>query len=302
MRTDCNSSSIVFTPLGRRQLLARFNGGKITSDAVVLLLREIAGKSKLFQRMAEAVPDPRDPDSIEHEQQTMFAQRVLGIACGWEDLNDHHGLRVDPLMQVATERDIDPGRPLASPATLCRLENRISPRSCARLSELLVALFIESFDQPPEELILDFDATDDPIHGQQEGRFFHGYYDNYCYLPLYVFCGEKLLVSYLRPSNIDASRHSRAILKLLVDRLRRVWPKGADHFPGRFGLLPVEADALVRSPRGGLCDRAGGISGWSRWAGRSCKRHSGSMNRPGRSRGFSPSSTTRRKAGTASVG
>ncbi|HEX4054450.1 MAG TPA: transposase, partial [Tepidisphaeraceae bacterium] len=133
MRTDCNSSSIVFTPLGRRQLLARFNGGKITSDAGALLLREIAGKSKLFQRMAEAVPDPRDPDSIEHEQQTMFAQRVLGIACGWEDLNDHHGLRVDPLMQVATERDIDPGRPLASPATLCRLENRISPRSCARL-------------------------------------------------------------------------------------------------------------------------------------------------------------------------
>jgi hypothetical protein len=139
-------------------------------------------------------------------------------------------------MQVATERDIDPGRPLASPATLCRLENRISPRSCARLSELLVALFIESFDQPPEELILDFDATDDPIHGQQEGRFFHGYYDNYCYLPLYVFCGEKLLVSYLRPSNIDASRHSRAILKLLVDRLRRAWPKARIIFRGDSGF------------------------------------------------------------------
>ena len=130
MRTDCNSPSITFTPLGRRKLLAGFDGGKITSDAGVLLLREVAGKSKLFERMAAAVPDPRDPELIEHEQQTMFAQRVLGIACGWEDLNDHHGLRIDPLMQVAAERDADEERPLASPATLCRLENRISRESC----------------------------------------------------------------------------------------------------------------------------------------------------------------------------
>ena len=224
MQTDCNRRSIPFTPLARRDVVARFDGGKITSDAGALLLREVAARSKLFQRMSGAVPDPRDPDLIEHDQQTMFAQRVLGIACGWEDLNDHHGLRIDPLMQVASERDADEDRPLASPATLCRLENRVSRRSCVRLSKLLVELFIESFDQPPTELILDFDATDDPIHGQQEGRFFHGYYDNYCYLPLYVFCGEKLLVSYLRPSNIDAARHSRAILKLLVDRLQQVWP------------------------------------------------------------------------------
>lgn len=249
MRTDCNPYSIAFTPLGRRQLLARFDGGKITSDAGSLLLREVAAKSKLFQRMAAAVPDPRDPELIAHEQQTMFAQRVLGIACGWEDLNDHHGLRVDPLMQVATERDADEDRPLASPATLCRLENRISHGSCARLSELLVELFIESFDQPPKELILDFDATDDPIHGQQEARFFHGYYDNYCYLPLYVFCGEKLLVSYLRPSNIDAAQHSRAILKLLVDRLRRVWPGVKILFRGDSGFCRWK---LMR-----WCDRHG---------------------------------------------
>ena len=224
MQTDCNPRSITFTPLARRQLLAQFDGGRITSDAGALLLREVAIRSKLFQRMAAVVPDPRDPELIEHDQKTMFAQRVLGIACGWEDLNDHHGLRIDPLMQVATDRDADEKRPLASPATLCRLENRVSRQSCERLSELLVELFIESFDQPPQELVLDFDATDDPIHGQQEGRFFHGYYDNYCYLPLYVFCGEKLLVSYLRPSNIDAAKHSRAVLKLLVDRLRQVWP------------------------------------------------------------------------------
>lgn len=236
MHTDCNSPSIAFTPLRRRKLVAQFDGGNITSDAGVLLLREVAAKARLFERMAAVVPDPRDPDLIEHEQKTLFAQRVLGIACGWEDLNDHHGLRIDPLMQVATERDADQEHPLASPATLSRLENRVSRTSCAKLSELLVELFIESFDAPPAELVLDFDATDDPIHGNQEGRFFHGYYDNYCFLPLYVFCGEKLLVSYLRPSNIDAARHSRAILKLLVDRLRQQWPGVKIIFRGDSGF------------------------------------------------------------------
>ena len=114
--------------------------------------------------------------------------------------------------------------PLASPATLCRLENRVDRKACVELSKLLVELFIESFDTPPEELVLDFDATDDPIHGQQERRFFHGYYDHHCYLPLYVFCGDELLVAYLRPSNIDASKHARAVLKLLVRKLRGAWP------------------------------------------------------------------------------
>ena len=237
MRTHCNPQAIAFTPLGRRQLLAQFDGGTITSDAGALLLREVAGRSKLFERMAAAVPDPRDPAMVEHEQQTMLAQRVLGIACGWEDLNDHHGLRVDPLMQVASDRGADESRPLASPATLCRLENRVDRRACVDLSKLLVELFVESFgDTPPEELVLDFDATDDPVHGGQEGRFFHGYYDSYCYLPLYVFCGEKLLVSYLRPSNIDAAKHSRAILKLLADRLRQAWPGVRIVFRGDSGF------------------------------------------------------------------
>jgi hypothetical protein len=235
--TDCNSQAIAFTPLGRRQLLAAFDGGRITSDAGALLLREVAGRSRLFQRMAACVPDPREPSMIEHDQQTMLAQRVLGIACGWEDLNDHHGLRVDPLMQVASERDADAGRPLASPATLCRLENRVDRKACVELSKLLVEQFIESFDGvPPEELVLDFDATDDPVHGSQEARFFHGYYDGYCYLPLYVFSGEKLLVSYLRPSNIDAAKHSRAILKLLADRLRQAWPGVRIIFRGDSGF------------------------------------------------------------------
>ena len=236
MRTDCNSPAITFTPLGRRDLLAQFDGGRITSDAGVLLLREVANKSKLFERMAGCVPDPRQPAMIEHDQRTMLAQRVLGIACGWEDLNDHHGLRVDPLMQAASEREADEDRPLASPATLCRLENRVDHDACVGLSKLLVELFIESFRTPPQELVLDFDATDDPVHGSQEGRFFHGYYDGYCYLPLYVFCGERLLVSYLRPSNIDAAKHSRAILKLLTDRLRQAWPRVKITFRGDSGF------------------------------------------------------------------
>jgi hypothetical protein len=234
--TDCNTNAITFAPLGRRRVLAEFDGGAITSDAGALLLREVARPMRLFERLADAIPDPRDPARIEHDQQTLLAQRVIAIACGWEDLNDHHGLRLDPLMQVATERGVDEQAPLASPATLCRLENRIDRNTCSALSKLLVETFIESFDAPPDELTLDFDATDDPIHGQQEGRFFHGYYDSYCYLPLYVFCGQKLLVAYLRPANIDAAKHSRAILKLLVTRLRAVWPKVKIIFRGDSGF------------------------------------------------------------------
>lgn len=224
MRTDCNTQSIHFTPLGRRQVVADFEGGSITSDAGALLLREAAGRLRLFDRMARAIPDPREPSMIEHEQQTMLAQRVLGIACGWEDLNDHQFLRNDPLFQAAADRAVDARRPLAGPSTLCRLENRVGRKACVELSKLLVELFIESHPTPPSELVLDFDATDDPVHGHQIGRFFHGYYDHYCFLPLYVFCGEQLLVAYLRPANIDAAKHSRAILKLLVERLRQAWP------------------------------------------------------------------------------
>lgn len=199
-------------------------------------MREVARERRLFGRMADCVPDPRELSRVEHDQQTMLAQRVLGIACGHEDLNDHHGLRVDPLMQVVSEREVDEDRPPASPATLCRLENRVDRSACVALSGLMVELFIESFDSPPVELVLDFDATDDPIHGGQEDRFYHGYYGGYCFLPLYVFCGEQLLVSYLRPSNIDAAKHSRAILNLLVTRLRQVWPGVRIVFRGDSGF------------------------------------------------------------------
>lgn len=237
MPTDCNSRAIAFTPLGRRQVLAEFDAGRITSDAGALLLREVAARSKLFERMAGCIPDPRDPSMIEHDQRTMLAQRVLGLACGWEDLNDHHGLRDDPLMQVAAERAVDQDGPLASPATLCRLENRVGRSACVELSRLLVELFIESHQAtPPAEVVLDFDATDDPVHGRQEKRFFQGYYDAYCFLPLYVFAGEQLLCAYLRPSNIDGAKHAWAILSLIVKRLRRAWPGVRIVFRGDSGF------------------------------------------------------------------
>lgn len=224
MRTDCNTSSIRFTSLGRQQIVADFDGGPITSDAGAILLREVDRRLRLFDRIDAVIPDPRDPERITHAQRTLLAQRIVAIACGWEDLNDHERLRIDPLMQIVTGRGVDHEQPLAATATLCRLENRVGRDTCVELSKLLVELFIESFDSPPEELVLDFDATDDPVHGQQEGRFFHGFHGGYCFLPLYVFCGSQLLVAYLRPSNIDASKHGRAILKLLVERLRAAWP------------------------------------------------------------------------------
>ena len=230
-------------------MLAKFDAGRITSDAGALVLREVAVKSGLFRRLAACIPDPSDAAMIEHDQQTLLAQRVLGIACGWEDLNDYHGLRVDPLMQLASDRDADQARPLASPATPCRLENRVGREACVKMSELLEELFIESFDSTPTELALDFDATDDPIRGDQKGRFFRGYYDGCCYLRLYVFCGEQLLASYLCPSNLDAARHSRSILKLLVDRLRRQWPGVKIIFRGDSGFCRRK---LMR-----YCDRQG---------------------------------------------
>jgi len=222
--TQCNRNPIRFSSLARKNVVADFAGGTITSDAGGLLLREVDRRLGLTQALANVIPDPREPLLIQHEQHTMIAQRVLGIALGYEDLNDHQTLRNDPLLQTLTEQTPDSEAPLASPPTLCRLENRVHRRALVKMSEVLVDTFIASFDEAPEELVLDFDATDDRVHGRQEGRGFHGYYDHYCFLPLYVFCGEQLLVAYLRPSLIDAAKHSRAILKLLVRRLRQAWP------------------------------------------------------------------------------
>lgn len=154
-----------------------------------------------------------------------MVQRVFGIACGYEDLTDHHRLRDDPLWQAATDHPgPDTAPQLASPPTLCRLENCITRTTRVRFAAALVDQFLASYSSPPKSLTLDFDATDDPVHGHQENRFFHGYYDSYCFLHLYVSCGSWLLAAYLRPSNIDPALHTAAILKLLVQRLRQAWP------------------------------------------------------------------------------
>jgi len=234
--TDCTTKPIEFSSLKRRKIRADFNGGKLTSDGGAVLLREVERHLGLIDAINSRIPDPRNQDLIVHKQKTLLAQRIFGIALGYEDLNDHQTLRDDPLFQTITERGIDEQLPLASPPTLCRLENRVSRESLVQMAEVFVEQFIASHKTPPHELILDFDATDDPVHGNQVGRFFHGYYDHYCFLPLYVFCGEQLLLSYLRPSKIDAAKHSRAILKLLVTRFRQVWPQVKITFRGDSGF------------------------------------------------------------------
>lgn len=222
--TDCNEQPLRFSSLGSKAVVADFLGGRLTTDAGALLLREVAEKTGLFEAINAVIPDPRHPLFLVHEQKSMIAQRVMAIALGYEDLNDHQTLRVDPALQLAAGKMPDEETMLASPPTLCRLENRVDRKALVKIAETLVDQFLAAHATPPAHLILDFDATDDPIHGHQEGRFFHGYYDHYCFLPLYVFCGDELLAAYLRPSDIDAAKHSRAVLKLLVKKLRSAWP------------------------------------------------------------------------------
>ncbi len=234
--SECNREALTFSRLSRRKISADFDGGRLTSDAGGLLLREVDRRLGLTRALAACIADPRDPDKIIHDVETMLTQRIAAIALGYEDLNDHDTLRTDPILQVSAEIPPDDEHPLASPATLCRFENSVNRESLVRMSQVLVEQFIASYRRAPKEIVLDFDATDDRVHGDQEGKFFHGYYDHYCFLPLYVFCGERLLCAYLRPSNIDAARHSRAILRLLVNRLRRAWPGARIIFRGDSGF------------------------------------------------------------------
>ena len=226
--TDCTTQPLLFASVDRRQIVADFRGGDLTSDGGLPLLREVDRKIGLLDAINDAIRDPRNPFFTVHDQRTLLAQRVYAIAAAYEDLNDHITLRRDTLLQALTERRLKPsqeeGDPLGSPSTLCRLENRLTRGDLLRMAKVFVEQFIASHDSPPEQLILDFDATDAPVHGQQEGRFFHGYYDEYCFLPLYVFCGDQLLAAYLRTADGDGARHSWAILKLLVERFRQVWP------------------------------------------------------------------------------
>jgi hypothetical protein len=234
--TECNRGTLTFSSLGRQKIVADFEGGRLTSDAGALLLRELDRRFGLTEALAACITDRRDPAKVTHDLTTLLAQRIYGIALGYEDLNDHHTLREDPLFAVLAEQRPDMTTPLASPSTLSRWENAISRQSLVRMSEVFVDQFIASYRRPPKQIVLDFDATDDPVHGDQEGRFFHGFYRCYCFLPLYVFSGDHLLCAYLRPSNIDAAAHSRAILKLIVNRVRQAWPKVRIIFRGDSGF------------------------------------------------------------------
>jgi len=230
--TECNQSSFGFQACGSREIVARFDGGTISSDGGALLLRQTDQRLNLLSRLAECFLDGRDPERVEHSVQEMVSQRVYGIALGYEDLNDHEQLRTDPLFGVLAGRE-ELERPLAGKSTLNRLElgdgsedryKRVTFWK-AGVDELLVRVFLESQEKAPEEIIVDVDTTDLPLHGEQEGRFFHGYYDSYCYLPLYIFCGEQVLCARLRQSDQDAYAGSLAEIERIIRQIRASWPE-----------------------------------------------------------------------------
>ncbi len=245
MFAECNRESFGFHALCGRDVVARFDGGRISSDGGGLLLRETERITGITGQFAACFTDHRNPDLIEHTVEELVAQRVYALALGYEDLNDHDDLRHDPLLAVLVGkkdplgrtrgRRRDRGKALAGKSTLNRLEltparadekSRYKKITLDRqaVQRLFTDVFIQSHKRPPKRIMLDLDATDDLIHGHQSGRFFHGYYKNYCYLPLYIFCGEHLLCARLRPSNIDASAGSVKELDRIVGQLRERWP------------------------------------------------------------------------------
>ncbi len=218
--TNCTPTRLQFSSLHRKKIVADFSGGHITSDAGLLLLREVDKRLQLTQQLSKVIRDDRHAGYVVHSVEAMLKQRVYAIAAGYEDVNDHDQLRQDLCFQTAVGRDV----PLASSATLSRFENSMDRSSLVEMSQLLVEHFIKQQTTPPKELVLDFDPTDNEIYGHQQGRHYHGYYQHYCFLPLHVFCGDHLLVSLLRPSNIDGAKYAGAIVRLLVKRLRQAWP------------------------------------------------------------------------------
>jgi hypothetical protein len=237
MPTQCSSTPTPTFRVSGREVVADFDGGEITSDAGALLLGRTDAVIGLIDRLAGCFKDSRDADLVEHSVRTLVLQRVAGIALGYEDLNDHDELRRDPVLAVLAGK-LEARRkdclPLAGKSTLNRLERSVEGQVTryqkishdpSAIEALLIELFLDAHDQPPEALTLDLDATDDPLHGDQEGKFFHGYYDGYCYLPLYMFCGKHLLVAKLRRANIDGSAGAREELERVVHLIRARWPQ-----------------------------------------------------------------------------
>jgi hypothetical protein len=247
MDTECTPTQLEFHALGRREVVGKFDGGNITSDAGGLLLRETEERTGIISGFARCFIDLRKPELIEHTVAELVAQRIYGLALGYEDLNDHDELRRDPLFAVLVGKEDpegenrirprDKGKSAAGKSTLNRLELTPATPSSAELrykkiimkpeeiDRLFVDVFLQAHSEAPEEIVIDVDATDNPLHGNQECRFFHGYYMNYCYLPLYIFCGEFLLGARLRPSNIDASEGTVEELERIVTQIRAAWPE-----------------------------------------------------------------------------
>ena len=245
METHCKSKALLFQTQNKREVLAHFDGGNICSDGGGLLLQQTERITGIIRKFAACFTDHRDADLIEHTVEDLVAQRIYALALGYEDLNDHDEIRNDPLLAVMVGkedptgkdrlRDRDKGKALAGKSTLNRLEltpvrahknSRYKKITVVRhaVDEFFTHVFLDSHSQAPSEIVLDLDATDDPLHGHQAGRFFHGYYKNYCYLPLYIFCGEHLLCARLRPSDIDACAGSVKELDRIVSSLRVRWP------------------------------------------------------------------------------
>jgi Transposase DDE domain group 1 len=243
--TQCSQQELLFQDLGGREVVARFDGGQVTSDAGGLLLREVEAKFPFIEQFARCFTDHRDPELVEHTLLEILKQRIFGLCLGYEDLNDHEQLRHDPLVAVLVGkkdpqgadrlRARDRGKALAGKSTLNRLElTPVRANADSRYKKIVAHLdavqsfFVDAFLQqyfvPPEEIVLDVDATDNPLHGHQLGRFFHGYYDAYCYLPLYIFCGDHPLLALLRPSNIDTSTGLLKQLIRIIAHIRRHWP------------------------------------------------------------------------------
>ena len=246
MKTQCTTEQMEFHHLGRRAVIGRFDGGKISSDAGGVLLREVEKRTQILKRLAGCFRDYRNEDRIEHSVGSLIRQRVYGMALGYEDLNDHDSLRHDVVMGLLSEkhdpsgrdrvREQDQGKAIAGKSTLNRLE--LTPEDAneksrykkivaegEKIDELMVAVFIESYQSAPSEVVLDVDATDDPLYGNQEGRYFHGYYAEYCYLPLYIFSGEHLLCARLRQANEDPASGVLQELARIVKKLKSAWPE-----------------------------------------------------------------------------
>jgi hypothetical protein len=245
MSAECNQRTFEFHPLGSRAVAGRFDGGTISSDGGGVLLREVEVRTGIVRQFAACFTDHRDADLIEHTVEDLVAQRVYGLALGYEDLLDHDDLRHDPLLAALVGKDDplgesrvrqrDKGKPLAGKSTLNRLEltqagaseeSRYKKIVChtARIEALFVDVFLQAHATPPTRIVIDLDSTFAPLHGHQLGRFFHGYYDCYCYLPLYVFCGEHLLAAKLRPADIDGAAGARDVIRRIVERIQAVWP------------------------------------------------------------------------------